>query len=476
MILFSVIIIVILMITFFCSKSHKNSEWIESVKEKKPTVLSLAVLSGIANLYILTLASSALGNWYDFDDKRDILHSFGQNINKVPLCTTLLTDFVALIFWIIFMAVAGVIYCTMPDDKVLDCSLWSTYGCGTKCGGCDKIKHKRSLKLNPDNSFIVLSLTVLCPFFCIIAHSPYIAIAYLNDGDHASSIFIYYTVLCYIIFGVTWLFFHWCQHFIEDKNENDAVMVNENWNKKKGETDHADKQDNKMLEKKTRNNRVLCCCTLGKIENGETGKLEATSKEKKHCFITAVIILLCVALLFLFGLIVVISCYFVLIPINKSISNAPNRILSIYQSGGFLIGSFIVYNILKYFYSKNKEDKDKDIGQNVENIHIILQKWLSHPKHPNQPASGSSNQPAPGSGSQSAPVSGSQPAPGSGSQPAPASGSQPAPGSGSQAPRASGSQPAPGSGSQAPAERECQEREHQQQQQQEQGGCLQQHQ
>ena len=182
---------------------------------------------------------------------------------------------------------------------------------------------------------------------------------------------------------MTWLFFHWCQHFIEDKNENDVVMVNENWDTKKGETDHADKQDNKTLKKKTRNNRVLCCCTLGKIEKGENGKLEleATSKEKKHCFITAVIILLCVALLFLFGLVVVITCYFVLIPINKSISNAPNRILSIYQSGGFLIGSFIVYNILKYFYGKNKEDKDKDIGQNVENIHNYNStKWLSHPK------------------------------------------------------------------------------------------------
>lgn len=43
------------------------------------------------------------------------------------------------------------------------------------------------------------------------------------------------------------------------------------------------------------------------------------------------------------------------------------RVLSIYQSGGFLIGSFIVYKVLDYFYSKSKQkDKDKEKEEDDE--------------------------------------------------------------------------------------------------------------
>ena len=72
------------------------------------------------------------------------------------------------------------------------------------------------------------------------------------------------------------------------------------------------------------------------------------------------------------GLVVVISCYFVLIPINKAISDAPNRVLSIYQSGGFVIGSIIVYEVLSHFHKKKKEESTieyiKKIQEDVNNI------------------------------------------------------------------------------------------------------------
>ena len=70
-----------------------------------------------------------------------------------------------------------------------------------------------------------------------------------------------------------------------------------------------------------------------------------------------------IAILLLLGLVVTIACYLVLIPINKAISDAPNRILSIYQSGGFLIGSFIMYKVIKYFYNKKNEEKEKNIDE-----------------------------------------------------------------------------------------------------------------
>ena len=367
---FSFVIVIILMITFFCSNSHTKSKWIENVKEKKPVVLSLTVLSGITNAYIASLASSALRFWYNSSDKEDILHTNNTRINAAPLFTVIVTDAIALISWSILVLVAGCIYCKMVNKNPKDnseCSLWCTLRyhmitcytlkcCGKICCKCHKptkckiIKHKYSYSMSTESAFIILSATVLCPIFCIIAHSPYIAIAYLNDGDHASSMFIYYTVLFYLLFGVIWLFFHWCQHFLDEMTQNTKNNNQDNSNEKKY--------------------RVLGCCTIGEIERGTRN--EATSKEQRHCFITAVIILIFVALLFLLGLIVVISCYFVLIPINKSISNAPNRLLSIYQSGGFLIGTFIVFNILKYFHAQSKK---KDIGENVDKIHVILQNW-----------------------------------------------------------------------------------------------------
>ena len=113
---------------------------------------------------------------------------------------------------------------------------------------------------------VILSSTVICPMLSIIAHSPYIAIAYLNDGDHASSIFIYYAFIAYIILGVSWLLLHWCKHSEIDKKESKATVI-----------------------------------TLASL----------------------------VFILFLFlGLVIVISCYFVLIPIKKAISDAPTHILS----------------------------------------------------------------------------------------------------------------------------------------------------
>ena len=43
------------------------------------------------------------------------------------------------------------------------------------------------------------------------------------------------------------------------------------------------------------------------------------------------------------ALVVSIICYFVLIPINKSISDAPNQLIGIYQSAVVIIAVFILY-------------------------------------------------------------------------------------------------------------------------------------
>ena len=155
-----------------------------------------------------------------------------------------------------------------------------------------------------------------------------------------------------MIFGLLWLLFHWYQHYSNQ-----------------GTTATKNKEENKCCCFTPDMNKWCCYPKINNAEENDT---------KQWCCIGVTTSVFLILVLFL-GLIVIISCYFVLIPINKAISDAPNQILSIYQSGGFLIGSFIVYGILKYFYSKFKDKDQKAIGENI-NIHVILQKWLSYPK------------------------------------------------------------------------------------------------
>ena len=154
--------------------------------------------------------------------------------------------------------------------------------------------------------YVLLSLIILGPILSIIAHSPYIAIAYLNDGYHAGSIFIYYTVVLCSGFTICWIGYH-------------SLKVQ--------------------------------------------GKSPKLSCEDKRCTICSIILGMTGAFAFL-GLVVVVTVYFVIIPINKSISDAPNRLVEIYQSGGFLIASFVTYKLIAFFYKINRRSRiDKAIAK-----------------------------------------------------------------------------------------------------------------
>lgn len=130
-------------------------------------------------------------------------------------------------------------------------------------------------------------------------------------------------ILGYTLFGVLWIFFHWCKNFL--KSVKIYFLGAKCWDKLNLDVDVFS----------------LRCISVS-------------------CLILVMILVL--------GLIVVISCYFVFIPINKAISDTPRRIISIYESGGFVLGSVIVYKILYHFY-RNKTD-------NIENIYNLLQKRL----------------------------------------------------------------------------------------------------
>lgn len=177
----SIVIVLVMMCMFFCSNSHTNSKWMKEVEKKKPAILSLTLLSALANLYIISLTSAAFHYWLQVHNDPNLIYDFDKKRNFAPLLAALFFDILCFVGWIILIVTSSICKCL---DR---------------------------------NYVLVLSLTVLSPLFCIIAHSPYIAIAYLNDGDHASSIFIYYAILSYIFFAVAWLFFHWLEQYSSEE-------------------------------------------------------------------------------------------------------------------------------------------------------------------------------------------------------------------------------------------------------------------
>ena len=204
------------------SKSHTKSKWIQKAKNNQETVISLAIVSFIINLYIICLASSALRFWCKYSssilltDKhctctgKSDKDKYQCQVNLAAIMIALIVDILniivlgSLVMWVIFIKLH-----TKSCTIILCCDHCSNCKICNKL--CDPVE---------DYKMAILSLTVLCPIFCVIAHTPYIAIAYLNDGDHASSIFIYYTILFYIFFGVTKLFVHWGYHIKPHKRTN----------------------------------------------------------------------------------------------------------------------------------------------------------------------------------------------------------------------------------------------------------------
>ena len=308
----------------------------KKMKRNPATVHSLAVLSLITNIYILSLACSAIDYWQHHGESelRELFHEIEKGRTLGPLIFILIVDIICLIIWTAIALFCMCKYHIKNKQFCKDnCSCESVYRRGTcHCKVCYCNSAYESDQAQPDKRrkcehcdnctkcrydyLPFLSLTVLSAIFCIIAHSPYIAIAYLDDGSHASSMFIYYSILSYALFGLLWLFFHWCDNFEDDKQLSNCLP-----------------------------------------------------KVIKYYHTITLIFLVLTTFMFL-GLVVTITCYFVFIPINKSISDAPNRVVSIYQSGGFIIGSVIVYKILELFYISKKEEVT------IKDVYHILQKRL----------------------------------------------------------------------------------------------------
>ena len=166
------------------------------------------------------------------------------------------------------------------------------------CFNSCKSDHDNEEKLKNLQRIRILRLvSVLCACLSICAHLPYIAIAYLNNEHHATGIFIYYSLLGCLLFGLSWIIFQYYYRY-----------------------------NSKTLTKSTQ------------------------IYKHKLSMIVALSFIICLILIFF----IILTCFFLMIPINKSISEFPNRIVGIYMSGGFVISTFFLYKLLVYLCRKTK--------------------------------------------------------------------------------------------------------------------------
>ena len=88
------------------------------------------------------------------------------------------------------------------------------------------------LSLLPRLRYTFLALSMLGPTFAVIIHLPYMVIAFLNDAYYASSVFTFYTIATFVLFGALNFVIGTCQEallhaekhlFIIDKLTNISI-------------------------------------------------------------------------------------------------------------------------------------------------------------------------------------------------------------------------------------------------------------
>ena len=194
----------------------------------------------------------------------------------------------------------------------------------------------------------------LCPLHslrrCPISRYPDIqsltlAIAYLNNEYHATGIFIYYSLLGCLLFGLSWIVFHY-------RYSNSKEL--------------KDSKDSEGSKGGT---------STGSSQPGCGHYFLQLLKEYcKHKLLTIVALCFIISLTLIFF--VILTCFFVMIPINKSISEFPNRIVGIYMSGGFVISTLYLCRKSRKHQSSNKpEEKSDSLTVVRENIKKLQKLW-----------------------------------------------------------------------------------------------------
>ena len=179
-IILSIAIIIIIICLFVRSKQN---HWAKKMESRKPLILSIAVVSTTVTIYNFIVTCCSVAYWKKYTN--DSLYKYDQPRNTAPVTMLLLSDF----FSLCFLSVLAIIVC---------------YTCKGTCS-----QHQRLDSSQKSSSwYVILPFTIVSPIVSYIAHSPYIVIAYLNDGHHAGSMFIYYTIVICMEYVLCWIAFH----------------------------------------------------------------------------------------------------------------------------------------------------------------------------------------------------------------------------------------------------------------------------
>ena len=259
---------------------HNKAETRNSNKYTQSKIFSIAATSFFVNVYALILDSIAL---YMIVNEHVVINE--HYVHALPYYVTAI-DIVGALFWIGCWIASLISYCLkdISDNTEYPCS---------RC--CKKLKKQE---------YMCLALSTLGPVISLLVHIPYIAIAYLNDASYATSMFIYYTVTVFVVFGTLDLTYGTCQ----------GAIINAKF---------GDREERGCYH----------CCP-----EGET--------KRRRIFI--VIIPLFTLLILVFA--GMITAALVIIPISKAFSDVPNRLLGFYQTAIVLVGAYLIY--LKFFKKK----------------------------------------------------------------------------------------------------------------------------
>ena len=145
--------------------------------------------------------------------------------------------------------------------------------------------------------FICLSLAGLAPFFCIISHAHFIVIAWITDPAYASGIGAFYGFLVVVYFLIFKFVYHQCNHLL-----------------------------------------LSIYCYNTSVETTVRGDFKRLS--------FAALLIMLAAGLFLTGYFGMISCFFILIPITKSIEDTPTQAYAIYQGIIVVLTALLAYVVI----------------------------------------------------------------------------------------------------------------------------------
>lgn len=273
------LIIIVALLFIYCNAK----DWDTKLKDKAETnmvnkytqskIFSIAATAFFVGSYAVILDSIAL---YTIANENMIINE--HYVNTLPYYVTITDSFGAL-FWIGCWIASLCSYCLedIDDSEEYRCS--------------------KLYKFMKGREYLCLALSTLGPVICLVVHFPYIAIAYLNDASYATSIFIYYTVTVFVVFGILDLTYGTCQ----------GAIINAKYGHRPGRGCYR-------------------CCPEG--------------EGKRRCAFIIIIPLFTLLIIIFAGM---ITAALVIIPISKAFSDVPYRLLGFYQSVIVLIGAYLVY-------------------------------------------------------------------------------------------------------------------------------------